>query len=150
MRQKKQRRLHSEQGLTLIEVIIAVAILAATVMSSFAVYSQCIVEIRRAKNKTIATNLAQMMMEMISSSPYPVASYHELTSAADPSPQNPAYHDLLVWKANVETFPTSAIGSISVEDDPSFHVVTIEIRYDDYGKTTTSILSLRLDKKIRE
>ena len=89
---------HSEHGLTLIEVLISVAILATAIMSVFVIYSQCLVEIRRAKNRTLATNFTQMMMEMIISSPYPPSVFHSFSTADEPPDDHPVKNDLNVWK----------------------------------------------------
>jgi prepilin-type N-terminal cleavage/methylation domain-containing protein len=144
---KEMSRLHTERGFTLIEVLISVAILAAAMMSVFTIYTQCIVEIRRAKNRTMATNAAQMMMEMIASSPHAVLSYHGLATTTDPPAGNPARNDLLVWKSALQAFPTSAIGTISVVDELYSNVVTVQVSYDAYGKNTTNTLSLKIRKR---
>jgi prepilin-type N-terminal cleavage/methylation domain-containing protein len=137
-----------ERGLTLIEVLVSVAILGTAIMSVFTIYTQCIVEIRRVKNRTIATNAAQMMIEMISSSPYAVSNYHGLTTATEPPVDNPVRNDLLAWKSALQTFPASAIGTISVVDELYSHLVTVEISYNDYGRKTTNTLSLKIGKRL--
>ena len=147
LKPKEMRRLLAERGFTLIEVLISVAILAAAIMSVFTIYAQCIVEIRRAKNRTMATNSAQMMMEMIASSPYAVSNYHGLATTTDPPAENPAKNNLLAWKSALQTFPTSAIGTISVVDELYSHVVTVKISYDDYSKRTVNTLSLKIGKR---
>jgi type II secretion system protein I len=86
---------NAARGFTLIEVLVAVAILAAAMMSVFAIYVHCTVELRRAKNRTLATNFAQQMMEMICAAPQLLAHYQGLTTAADPPVDNPVSADLL-------------------------------------------------------
>lgn len=139
-----QHQSHTNHGLTLIEVLISVAILAATMMSVFVIYSQCLVEIRRAKNRTLATNFSQMMMEMIISSPYPPSVYHDLTTSEEPPADHPAKKDLEIWKTALQTFPTIAVGNIEVTTEPYTYVVLVNIEYHDYGKTSVNILSLHI------
>ena len=134
----------AEHGLTLIEVIISVAILATAIMSVFVIYSQCLVEIRRAKNRTLATNFTQMMMEMIISNPHPPSVYHGLSTADESSTDHPVKNDLNIWKAALHTFPTSAIGSIEVTIEPYTYAVLVHLEYQDYGKTSTNTLSLHI------
>jgi len=130
----------------LIEVLISVAILATTIMSVFTIYSQCFVEIRRAKNRTLATNLTQMMMEMIIASPYAPSSYHGLSTTEELSSDNPAKMDLDVWKTALHTFPTSAVGAIDVTTEAYTYFVVVHIDYQDYGRISTNTLSLHLAK----
>jgi prepilin-type N-terminal cleavage/methylation domain-containing protein len=142
--------INTEKGFTLIEVLIAVAILTVAVMSVFMIYTQCTVEIRRAKNRTIATNYAQQMMEMISSTPYNIFYYHGLTTTSDPPADNPVRDDLLRWKAALQTFPTRATGIISVvadQESPHSIVVTVKITYDNYGREVTNTLSLKIARR---
>lgn len=135
---------HAAHGLTLIEVLISLAILATAIMSVFAIYSQCLVEIRRAKNRTLATNFAQMMMEMIISSPSPPSAYHGFRTTDEPPGDHPVKNDLHVWKAALHAFPTSAIGSIEATTEPYTYAVLVRIEYQDYGKTSTNTLSLHI------
>ncbi len=134
------------QGFTLIEVLISVTILAATIMSVFTIYSQCFVEIRRAKNRTLATNLTQMMMEMIIASPYAPSAYHGLNTNETSSPDNPARGELESWKTALHTFPTPALGNIAVTTETYTYLVEVQITYQDYGRTNTQTLSLHLVK----
>jgi len=123
------------------------AILAGAIMTVFSIYTQSLVEIRRAKNRTIATNFAQMMMETIVSSPYDAPSYTGLSTACALPETHPLSNDLLAWKRALDTFPTSAEGMITVAPGQHSHVITIEVRYDDYRKTTRSTLALKIRKK---
>jgi len=137
-----------QEGFTLVEVLVAVAILAFAIMTVFSIYSYCTVEIRRAKNRTIATNCAQQMMEMICSSPHDISNYQGLTTASTPPAGNPARADLLRWKSILQTsFPAQAVGTISVADEPYSIVVTVTIGYNNYGRETASTLSTKIAKK---
>ena len=69
-----------QEGFTLIEVLVAIAILAVAIVTVFGIYSYCMVEIRRAKLRTVATNCGQQMMEMICSTPHDISNYHDLTT----------------------------------------------------------------------
>lgn len=135
---------HPSHGLTLIEVLISVAILATAIMSVFAIYSQCLVEIRRAKNRTLATNFTQMMMEMIVSSPYPPSAYHGFSTSEEPPADLPVKNDLHVWKTALQAFPTTAIGRIDVATEPYNYFVLVHLEYQDYGKTSVNTLSLHI------
>ena len=140
-------KLNANQGFTLIEVLIAIAILAVAVMGVFMVYTQCTAEIRRAKNRTTATNYAQQMMEMVASTPYDILNYHGLTTLTDPPTDNPVRADLLRWKANLQTFLTNAVGTIAVVKDQAIShaiLVTVTITYENYGRKATSTLSLKI------
>ena len=139
-------RLHQPQGLTLIEVLISIAILAITIMSVFTIYSQCFVEIRRTKNRTLATNLTQMMMEMIIANPHAPSVYDGLSTTEAPSPDNPVKKDLETWKAALHTFPTSAVGVIDVTTETYTYLVVVQINYQDHGRISTNTLSLHLAK----
>lgn len=139
-------RLQHQQGLTLIEMLISVAILATTIMSVFTIYSQCFVEIRRAKNRTLATNLTQMMMETIIASPHVPLIYHGFSTTEEPSSDNPVKKDLDVWKTSLHTFPTSAVGAIDVTTEAYTYLVVVHIDYQDYGRISTNTLSLHLTK----
>lgn len=146
MKQKTQS-LHAEQGLTLVEVLISIAILAVAIMSVFSIYTQCIVEIRRAKNRTLATRYAQMMMEMITSTPHDIPYYHGLTTAGVLPQHNPVRDDVLKWAQILQTFPTNAVGTISVVDDVYASLVTVAVRYGDYGREMTNTLMLKIPRK---
>lgn len=139
-------RLQYQQGLTLIEMLISVAILATTIMSVFTIYSQCFVEIRRAKNRTLATNLTQMMMETIIDSPHVPLIYHGFSTTEEPSSDNPVKKDLDAWKTALHTFPTSAVGAIDVTTETYTYLVIVHIDYQDYGRISTNTLSLHLTK----
>ena len=141
------RKCADPKGFTLIEVLVSVAILGTAIMSVFTIYAQSIVEIRRAKNRTIATHAAQTMMEMVVSSPHAISHYHGLTTTTLPPDENPVSDDLLAWQSLLHTFPTSASGTISVGEDLAVQIVTVNITYEDYGRTTTTTLTLKLEKR---
>jgi type II secretion system protein I len=135
------------QGFTLIEVLISIAILAMVVMSVCSIYTHCTLEIKRAQNRTMASNFAQQMMEMICSSPHDLSAYDGLTTAAAPPSDNPARADLLRWQAALDTFPTEAVGTIAVQADPTIAyatAVTVQITYTNYGRETVSTLTLKV------
>ena len=146
---KEKQAISAVRGLTLIEVLISMAILATVIMTVFSIYTQCIVEIRRAKNRTLATNFARMMVEMIVSSPHAPSHYDGLSTAVTPPGDNPASHDLLTWKTALDAFPTAAAGTISASLEQYSHLVSVEIRYEDYGKTTANTLSIRIASRSR-
>ena len=136
-----------QEGFTLIEVLVAIAILAVAIVTVFGIYSYCLVEIRRAKLRTVATNRGQQMMEMICSTPHDISNYHDLTTVSIPPSSNPIRADFLTWKSALQTsFPTWAIGTISVVHEPYSKVVTVTIRYDNYGRETISTLSMKVAK----
>jgi prepilin-type N-terminal cleavage/methylation domain-containing protein len=136
-----------QEGFTLIEFLVAIAILAVAIVTVFGIYSYCMVEIRRAKLRTVATNCGQQMMEMICSTPHDILNYHDLNTASIPPSSNPIRADFLTWKSVLQTsFPTWVIGTISVVHEPYSNVVTVTIRYDSYGREATSTLSMKIAK----
>ncbi|PIE32679.1 hypothetical protein CSA56_14420 [candidate division KSB3 bacterium] len=146
----------ASRGFTLIELLISTAILGTAVISMCAVYSHIVIEIRQARNRTLATNMAQAMMEMIASSPYDATAYHSLTTVTNPPEDNPVRDDILVWKTRLEDFPTSAIGRISairkatvcsLDSCPGIVEVDVTITYEDYKGETINRLSLILEPK---
>ncbi len=137
----------AEQGFTLIEVLVAVVILAFAIMGVFSIYMQCTVEIRRARNRTTVTNCAQQMMEMICSTPHEITNYHGLTTASIPPMSNPVREDLLRWKSSLQALPAQAVGTISVENGLYSHIVNVQIIYDNYGRETTNTLSMKIAPK---
>ncbi len=150
------RQMNAAGGFTLIELLISTVILSTAIMSMFSIYSHILVEIRQARNKTLATNLAQAMMEMIVSSPYDATRYHGLTTSLTPSDGNPVRHDLGVWKTQLDDFPTNAIGQISairtetvcsLNVCPDVVLVNVTITYDDYGGEANATLSMKLEPK---
>jgi prepilin-type N-terminal cleavage/methylation domain-containing protein len=146
-RRKRARHRKDPRGFTLVEVLLSVAILGTTIMTVFTIYAQSIVEIRRARNRTIATHAAQTMMEMIVSSPHAISNYHGLTTITAPPIENPVRDDLLDWQSMLHAFPTSASGAISVGEDLSGQIVTVTISYEDYSRTTTTTLALKPEKR---
>jgi prepilin-type N-terminal cleavage/methylation domain-containing protein len=137
-----------QEGFTLIEVLVAIAILAFAIMTVFSIYSYCTVEIRRAKNRTIAMNCVQQMMEMICSTPHNISQYHGLTTASTPPSSNPVRADFLRWQFVLQrSFLSQAIGTISVVEEAYSRVVTVAIRYDNYGREQASTLSMKIAKR---
>ena len=138
----------SERGLTLIEVLVAVVILAATTMTIFTIYNQSMVDLRRAKNRTFATQAAQTMLEMILSSPYPASAYHGLTTASDAPTGHPAAGDWHTWKTILAAFPTAATGTIAVQENRLTYgnLALVTIMYSDYGRDATRTFALVVAK----
>ena len=136
-----------KHGFTLLEVLVAIAILAVTMMGVLTIYTQCTLEIRRAKHRTMATHYVQDMLEMIRSSPFDPRNYHELTTASAPPEDNPVRTDLLRWASALQRFPAQATGNISVVHDPETPYtmrVTVTLTYDNYGKESTTIVSVKM------
>lgn len=136
----------NQRGFTLIEALIASAILAAALMSVFAIMTRCTVELRRAKHRTIASNAAQAMIEMILSSPYLPTYYHALSTDTPPPDDNPVRADLLTWSAMLSAFPTHAVGAIRVAIEEYAYVATVDVSYGNYGRNAVSSLSVYIPK----
>ena len=73
----------NQRGFTLIEVLVAITILAVVVLSMFEVYLHAIREIRRAKNRTVATNANQMILDRIATTPFDARRYHNASTASE-------------------------------------------------------------------
>jgi len=133
-----------QQGFTLIEVIVGVAILMVAMTGMFAIYSWCTVEVRRARHRTLVTLCAQQMMEMIVSTPQNVGAYHGFSTTSLPSASSPVSHDLHTWQTCIKSLPMPATGTIAVSDDPEIPyaiLVRVTILYENYGRSNTMVLS---------
>lgn len=139
--------MHKHQGFTLIEVVIAVAILMTAMTAVFTIYSWCTAEVRRARQRTHVTLCAQRMLEMIASAPQHVLAYDGFSTTALPAAGNPVAGDLRTWQACVRELSRSATGQITVSDDPETPYATlvqVSIQYDNYGRETTLSISQKL------
>ena len=154
----------SNKGFTLLEVLVCVAILASIIMSMFAVYTHLTLEIRRSRNRTIATQAAQMIMETVIASPYDARVFHNLSSSVEPPSDSPVLADVLAWRNTLASFPIAMGAQVRVEEvnapfchDPDDEEelalcprqlqVTVEIHYQDHGREATQELSLTLEPK---
>ena len=151
----------SHAGFTLIEVLVCVAILAGVVMTMFGVLTHLTIEIRRSRNRSIATQAAQMVMETIVAAPYDARVFHGLTSEETPPSDSLVSTDVLGWKNTLTAFPIKTVAQVAVEETPfcvdieteeeSFALcpellqVTVEIHYQDHGREATQKLSLALE-----
>ena len=144
MKKSLQRTIRTQQGFTLIETMVAVAILMTAMAAVFTIYSWCTVEVRRARLRTLAALCAQHMMEKIASTPQDVWDYDGFSSSAPPSAENPVKADLQSWQACILELPRPARGRIAVLDDPDTpysNLVRVSIRYDNYERDTTLMVS---------
>ncbi len=144
MNELSNRTAHRQQGLTLIEMMIAVAILLTAMASVFTIYSWCTVEVRRARQRTLVALCAQQMMEKIASTPQDVWDYDGLSTGTSSSAENPVNADLQRWQACILELPRPATGRITVLDDPDTpysNLVQTSIQYDNYGRDTTLMVS---------
>jgi prepilin-type N-terminal cleavage/methylation domain-containing protein len=136
-----------KHGFTLLEVLVSITILAVAMMGVLRIYTQCTLEIRRAKHRTMATHYVQEMLEMIRSSPFDLQNFHGLTTVSTPPEENPARTDLLRWASMLQMFPVPATGDISVIRDPATPYtmrVTVTLTYDNYGKESTTVVSVKM------
>ena len=137
-------------GFTLIEVIIAVAILMVAMTAVFTMYSWCTAEVQRARQRTLVTLCAQRIMEMIASAPQPVQAYDGFTTDIPPSAGNPMSGDWQAWQACIQALPRSGTGHIKVSDDPDMlyaTLVQVSIQYDNYGRETTLTMSQKFPSR---
>ncbi len=138
-----------QHGFTLIEVIIAVAILMVAMTAVFAIYSWCTAEVRRARQRTLVMLCAQRMLEMIGSSPQPIRTYDGFSTTTPPVAENPVGADLQRWQTCIHELSRPATGRIVVLDDPDLPysiLVRISIQYDNYGRDTTLSVSQKFPK----
>jgi len=131
-------RQRAPRGLTLIEVIVATAILASAMMCVFAIYSQATVEIRRAKQRTQAANNAQMMMERLIAAPRQLDEYDQCSTSAELATDHPARPDIIAWKRRLQTLTPDAVGTITVTDAAVYRQVAVRISYTSYGRPARS------------
>ncbi|MCP4405424.1 MAG: prepilin-type N-terminal cleavage/methylation domain-containing protein [bacterium] len=148
-------------GFTLIEVLVCVAILASVIMTMFAVFTHLNLEIRRSRNRTLATQAAQMVLETIIASPHDAREYHGLTSETLPPPDSPVQTEILAWRNSFATFPVKTAAHVTVGEAPfcaaleteekslvlcrKLLQVTVEIRYQNHGREAVQELSVTLE-----
>ncbi len=130
----KRSLLLSSGGFSLIEVLIASAILGFALLSLSQLFLQSSLEIYRAKNRSRATHLVDEMMEIMAASPYPIENYQGFSTNSSPANTNPVKEDLLRWKRDVKAFQDTALGTISVVQDNYRKTVIIDLDYPNFGK----------------
>ena len=67
---KWEKRPNAEHGTTIIELLIALAVLGAVIVSMFALYTSLMNSMYVARNRSIATTLATNQMEYLKGLPY--------------------------------------------------------------------------------
>lgn len=130
----KRSLLLSSRGFSLIEVLVASAILGFALLGLSQLFLQSSLEIYRAKNRSRAIHLVDEMMEIIAASPYPIENYQGFSTNASPTNTNPVKEDLLRWKRDVKAFQDTALGTISVVQDNYRKTVIIDLAYPNLGK----------------
>lgn len=83
-------RFRSKKGVTLVEMLLAAAILAYTVCGMLALYAGCFDLISTSKNTSIAINAAQGLMEEIRNAPFPqiIDDYDNINFTVNTMPSN--------------------------------------------------------------
>ena len=149
----------NQGGFTLIEVLAAITILAVVVLSMFATYLHAIREIRRAKNRTYATNANQMILDRILTTPFDARRYHGATTTKIDTLDASIKGDMTDWAAMLRQFPTQAVGEITARAEdrcvleltpplcPKVILVIAAIRYQDYGRERRQIASLYIEPR---
>lgn len=142
--------LHHNQGLTLIEVLVGIAILALAMLGVFSIYTHCMVELKRAQNRTLASDCAQQMLEQILSMPSNVFAYHGLSTTSTPPADLLVRDDLLRWAATLERVLPQSIGTIMVTDDPETPYaarVTVAISYLNHGRPASMTVVMKVPQQ---
>jgi len=130
----KRAFVRSATGFSLIEVLIASALLGFVLLSLSQLFLQGSLEIYRAKNKSLAASLVREMMEIIIASPYPAENYDGFSTNSSPSTSNPVKEDLLRWRRDVMAFQATALGTVSVLGSSYRKTVTVHLDYVNLGK----------------
>lgn len=136
-------------------------------MSMFAAYTHFTIENRRSRNRTMAAQAAQMVLESIIASPYDTRMFHGLNSEEEPPEDSPVKGELLAWRNTFADFPVNTAAQVKVEDIkapfcnefgseetelvlcPDFLRVTVEIHYHDHGREAMQELSLLLEPECK-
>ena len=83
-------RLISQKGFTLVEMLLAAAILSFAVCGILALYANCFELVSISKNISIATNASQGLIEEIRNTPFPqiVDNYNNINFTVNTMPSN--------------------------------------------------------------
>lgn len=121
-----------QKSFTLIEILVAITVLALAMLSIFAVFSLTIANTMFSKNLTMANNLAQAKIEQIAS-----FSYDEAVST-----DRTAYNEKFDWQTNVQfmTIQNEEL-ILSATGDQGLKRITITIYWQEKGREKNKSLS---------
>lgn len=121
-------KLKGRSGFSLVEVILATAILAFTLVGILGTYVTCLVLITTSRNVNAATNAAQGIIEEIRGTSFPqlVADYNGMTFTVNDIP--------------------SSVGVVYVDDTVNAELldVTVNVSWQQGNKTITTELSTQV------
>ena len=148
-----------QRGFTLIEVLIAITILAFIILSMFAIYAHVIRELRRAKNRTYAMQAIAMMAERIIGNAHDARRFDK-ANTDDLATSDPVIREEVnAWRGMLQAFPGRAVGAVTARTEfrcnasqtpprcPCVVMVNISVQYRNYGVDASHAATIYLEPK---
>ena len=148
-----------QRGFTLIEVLIAITILAFVILSMFAIYVHVIRELRRAKNRTYAMQAIAMMAERIIGNSHDARRFNNANTDDLSTSDSEIYEDVRAWQAILREFPGRAVGTVTTRIEPRCRnaqtpplcarvvIVNVVVQYRNYGHEASHTATIYLEPK---
>ncbi|RKY53281.1 MAG: hypothetical protein DRP89_06470 [Candidatus Neomarinimicrobiota bacterium] len=136
-REQSNRRNLNLSGFSLIELMVAVAILAMAIFGIFQAYTVGFMSINDAKERTIATNYMQETMEEIVGLPFETIG-DNLAITGEPIISNPKFKKTIYLEYNIEDSPQLKKVNVMIEWGESKHVHGSTVVYDSQAPSESS------------
>jgi len=133
----KINKILSKKGFSLIELMVAVAILAMAIFGIFQAYTVGFMSINDAKERTIATNYMQETMEEVVGLPFETIG-DNLAITSEPIISNPKFKKTIYMEYNIEDSPQLKKVNVMVEWGESKHVHGSTVVYDSQAPSESS------------